>query len=100
MLICCHTQRRACNGDCAGRGAGIFFRVGDLFRTERGVACQGFVESDAENHVAALVAAVTDHVFPIFLVIVVLLLGPGLAGREIDCLRVARPGKGVDFVFA
>ena len=32
--------------------------------------------------------------------IVVLLLGPGLAGREINCLRVAGPGKGVDFVLA
>ena len=32
--------------------------------------------------------------------IVVLLLGPGLTGREIYCLRIARPGKGVDFVLA
>ena len=40
------------------------------------------LESEAENHVAALVAAVTDYVLPIFFVIVGLLLGPGLAGRE------------------
>ncbi len=64
------------------------------------MACQGFIERDAENHVATLIAAVTDHVLPLFLVIVVLLLGPGLAGSEINCLRVLRPGEGVDFVGA
>ena len=32
----------------------------------------GFLEANSKNHVAALIAAITNHIFPIFLMIVVL----------------------------
>src|SRR5258708_7862706 len=96
------TKRRKRNYGRSGCCARIFFGLRKLFGigAKRGVARQGFIERDAENHVAALVAAIKDHILPIFLVIVILLLAPRLAASEINSLRVFRPGKGMDFVRA
>ena len=44
-----------------------------------------------ENGVAAFSGAVLHDVFPLLLVIIFLSLAPGLAGREVDFLRVRGP---------
>src|SRR5579862_809624 len=75
----------------------FLFGCRKLFRAERGVMRQSFVKRETEDHIAAFIAAVADRVFPFLLVIVVLLFGPGLAGREQNGFRIRGPGKGVYF---
>ncbi len=55
---------------------------------------------ERENGIAALGGAILHNIFPIFLVIVFLRLAPGLAGGEVDGLRIHGPRKGVDLFFA
>ena len=55
----------------------------------------GHVES--EDCVAAFGGAILHDVFPLFLVIVFLGLGPRVAGGEVEGVRIGGPGKRVDF---
>jgi hypothetical protein len=67
---------------------------------ERSVVSQGLVEADAKDHVPAFIAAEADHVLPLFLMGVVLILGPGLASGKVDGLGIRGPGEGVHVVIA
>ncbi len=53
-----------------------------------------------ENRVAALGGAVLHHVFPVLAVFVFLRFAPGLAGGEVNGLRIRRPGKVVHAFFS
>ena len=64
------------------------------------MAGQGGGQVEREDGVAALGGAILHHVFPLFFVVVFLLLAPGLAGGEVNGLRIRRPGKRVDLFFA
>jgi hypothetical protein len=60
--------------------------------------CGGDVER--EDGVAAFGGSILDYIFPVFLVVIFLRLGPGLAGGEVNGLRIGGPGKRVNFFFA
>ena len=61
---------------------------------------QGGGEVKREDCVAALGGAILHNVFPLFLVVVLLRLRPGMARGEVDSLRICRPGEGVDVFFS
>ena len=73
-----------------------------LFRAggRGGVARQGVRQVEREESVAALGGAILHHIFPLFFVVIFLLLAPGLAGRKVNGLRIRRPRKRVDLFFA
>ena len=53
---------------------------------------------EREDGIAALGGAILHDIFPVFLVIVFLRLAPGLAGGEVDRVRILGPGKCVDIL--
>ena len=79
--------------DAPGVAVGILLRIRHFVRAERGMPRQRIIEPNPKNHVAALIAAVPDHIFPIFFMIVGLLLRPGLARRKVNCLRIRAPSQ-------
>ncbi len=81
---------------CLSFSLSFFF---DL-RGRGGVAGESVGHVEREDRVAALGGAILHDIFPLFLVIVFLLLAPGLARGEVDGLRIGRPGKCVNFFFA
>src|SRR5208283_1540189 len=81
-------------------GMRISLLIGQLSGTKADAASESVRQSNPKNRVAAFIAAITDHVLPLFLVIVGLQSGPRLTGRENNRLRVAGPGEGMDLVFS
>jgi hypothetical protein len=92
-------QRHAGDDGGSGRGAEFFSSSGISLEPSAAWRARASVQRKAENCVAAFIAAIADDVFPVFLVIVGLFLGPGLTGGKIDGLGLAGPGEGVDLVF-
>ena len=83
------------SGCCSGSSFFLFHFGG------RGcVAGESGRQVEREDGVAALGGAILHNIFPRFLVIVFLRLGPGLASGEVDRLRIGRPGEGVDIFFS
>ena len=63
-----------------------------------GEAISRIRQIDAVDGVAALGLTELDHVFPVLLVRLLLVLGPCCAAGEIDLAGIGRPGEGVDFL--
>jgi hypothetical protein len=69
-------------------GVGFFFCFRSFARAAGGVKVEGVGEVQAIEFVAAFRGAVLQSVLPDLLVVVLLLLVPGRAGREINGLGV------------
>ena len=60
------------------------------------MALQGIGDFDTRDDVAAFLLAITDYVFPVILVFILLLGGPRNACGEVERFRVGAPGKRVN----
>ena len=57
---------------------------------------EGGREIQGKDGIAAFSGAVLDYIFPLFLVVVLLRLGPRIPRGEIERLRIGGPGEGVN----
>src|SRR5581483_7003160 len=57
-------------------------------------------EIQAEDLVSALGGAILIYIFPVFFVRIFLCLGPRSTGCEVERVRISRPSKGMNFLFA
>ncbi len=77
---------------------GFFFGIRLLLSGRGGLLGERDAHVEGKDCVAAFGCAVLHDIFPLFLVVVFLGLGPRVAGGEVDSLRVGGPGKGMHFL--
>src|SRR5580698_2683995 len=77
-----------------------FFGIVCLFAAHGGVTSDGLGHIETEDLVSALCFPILVHIFPIFLVRILLRFGPRRARGEIKCVRVRRPAERMHFLFA
>src|SRR5579863_6840173 len=95
-----NTQRRG-GDDARPRSVGcLFLRFGFHLLWGGRVAVDRACQVESIDCVSTLGGSILHHIFPFFLVGVLLLLVPGIAGGEIDGARVSGPRKIVDVFFS
>jgi hypothetical protein len=79
---------------------GFFLGISLHLCRRGGVTGKGCGHVEGEDRIAALGHSILHYVFPNLLVLVLLRLRPGLAGGEVNCLRIRGPRKRMDFFLA